>query len=830
MVGTGLQQQALQAQPGIDVAWGQQAFQFLQRLGIGTGAHPGLDGCKWGHGATMVPQPAGLKMRAMDTPALARAVHAAYGLEGNLLRLAGENENYELRLADGRRWVLKLAPAGEAPGRIELEHEAVEAMAARAPGLCLPRLRPARNGRVLVELALDHTPGSAPRLARLLEFVPGSAWGRHAPASPAMLTGLGTLAAELALALGPIDRPAARIRHRWDLAQAQQHRAELQAVDEPARRALLDHAFERFAASLPDLRSVPHGLIHADLNDDNLMVQDGRLSGLLDFGDALHNPLINELAIALAYVLLDEPEPWAAGAAVVAAYHKRRPLSATEIELLYPLITARLAVSLITSAQRRRIDPQRAAWFVTEARAWAFMQRHGRLEPTVVADALARGTGVRPYAERGAGAAELLARRSAHVSRALSISYREPLKFMRGRGAYLLDECGRAHLDLYNNVCHVGHCHPHVVSAGARQMAQLNTNTRYLTDAHVAYVERLAALLPPQLPVVFLVNSGSEANELALRLARCHTGRQGVWIMDNAYHGHTQALIDTSPYKFMGAGGRGAPESWVRVLPTPDTFRGAHRAQTPAQREAAGAAYAHDVAQVLAGCDSPPAALMAETLLSCGGQVIPPPGYFEAVFAMVRAAGGVCILDEVQVGFGRVGSHFWAFQAQGVTPDIVVMGKPMGNGHPMAAVACTRAIAASFETSGMEFFATFGGNPVSCAIGSAVLDVIEAEGLQAQAAEVGAHALALLRELQQNQAEIGDVRGLGLFIGIELVAADGVAPATARAKDVVNALRRERILTGTDGPHDNVIKIKPPLVVNRQDMERFVRTLDAVLG
>jgi 4-aminobutyrate aminotransferase-like enzyme/Ser/Thr protein kinase RdoA (MazF antagonist) len=768
-------------------------------------------------------------MQAMNTHALARAAHAAYGLEGGLTPVAGENDNCELQLADGQRFVLKLAPAGESRARIELEHEAVEAIAAHAPWLALPRLMPARNGEVVVELAADDSPGAAPRLARLLAFVPGSVWGRHVPASPAMLNGLGRLVAELALALGAIDRPAARVTHRWDLAQALAHRAALDGIEDRARRDLLDDAFERFAACLPDLRSVPQGLIHGDLNDDNLMVEEGRLTGLLDFGDALHNPLVNDLAIALAYVLLDEPEPWAAGAAIVAAYHALRPLSATEVELLYPLITARLAVSLITSAQRRRIDPNRAAWFVTEARAWAFMERHGQLHPTDVADALACHTDVRPHADRGASAAELLARRQAHVSRAMSVSYREPLKFMRGRGAYLLDERARPHLDLYNNVCHVGHCHPHVVNAGARQMAQLNTNTRYLTDAHVAYAERLAALLPTQLPVIFLVNSGSEANELALRLARCHTGRQGVFIMDNAYHGHTQALIDTSPYKFMRAGGRGAPEPWVRVLPTPDTYRGAHRADTPQQRAAAGAAYARDVAAVLAGGEAAPAALMAETLLSCGGQVIPPPGYFEAVFAQVRAAGGVCILDEVQVGFGRVGSHFWAFQAQGVTPDIVVMGKPIGNGHPMGAVACTRAIAASFEASGMEFFATFGGNPVSCAIGAAVLDVIETEGLQAQAADVGAHALALLRELQQRHPVIGDVRGLGLFIGIELVQRDGMSPATARAKEVVNALRRERILTGTDGPHDNVIKIKPPLVVSRQDMERFARVLDAVL-
>jgi 4-aminobutyrate aminotransferase-like enzyme/Ser/Thr protein kinase RdoA (MazF antagonist) len=752
---------------------------------------------------------------------IASDLQAQYGEHVSLQRAAGENENYIVTMASGRRFVLKMAGADTPRQRIELEHAAVEAAAGAQLGVALPRLVPNRSGDVI--LMLEDTAG-VQQPARLLEFVAGSVWGGDVPAAPQRLHSLGRLVAGLAQALAGIDSPAARVTHHWDLAHADRLRAGVIDVADASRRRLLDRAFERFCASKQDLAGVPHGLTHGDLNDDNIMVSAGAISGVLDFGDGIHNPLVCDLAIALAYVLLDEPDTWAAAAQVVAGYHAVRPLCSTEIELLYPLICARLAVSLVTSARRRLIDSARAAWFVSEARAWAFMERHGNEDPVAVADRLAALIAERPYPDRGASAVSLRPRRAAHTSSALSLSFDEPVKFMRGRGAYLVDERGRPFLDLYNNVCHVGHCHPHVVQAGQQQMARLNTNTRYLSDVHLDYVERLAATLPAELGTIFLVNSGSEANELALRLARLHTGHQDVLVVENAYHGHTQALIDISPYKFEGRGGMGRPD-FVHKVPVPDGLRGPHRGH----HRATGERYGDDVAAVIRACARPPAAYIAETLQSCGGQIIPPPGYFETAFAHVRAAGGVCILDEVQVGFGRVGSHFWAFQVYGVVPDIVVMGKPIGNGHPMAAVACTRAVAASLEASGMEFFATFGGNPVSCAIGSAVLDVIETEGLQDKARLTGEHLLACLRNVQQRHACIADVRGLGMFAGIEMADADG-APDAKRAHKIVQALRERRILTGTDGPHHNVIKIKPPLVVGTADVDRFVGDLDAVLG
>jgi 4-aminobutyrate aminotransferase-like enzyme len=366
-----------------------------------------------------------------------------------------------------------------------------------------------------------------------------------------------------------------------------------------------------------------------------------------------------------------------------------------------------------------------------------------------------------------------------------------------------------------------------VVKAAQEQLALLNTNTRYLHDKVNRYAERLARLLPAPLRVCFFVNSGSEANELALRLARAHTKREDVIVLEHAYHGHTGTLIDISPYKFDGPGG-GGKKPWVHVAPLADDYRGLYRRED----KQAGAKYARHVAEILERTRAEGrgmAAYIAETLPSVGGQIVFPPGYLAEVYSHVRAAGAVCIADEVQVGFGRLGTHFWGFETQGVVPDIVVLGKPIGNGFPLAAVITTADIADSFN-NGMEFFSTFGGNPVACAAGLAVLDVLEEEHLQEHALRVGAHLMNGLKNLQGRHALIGDVRGSGLFLGVDLVLDRGARePAPLQASYVVNRLRDCGILAGTDGPHHNVIKLRPPLVFSEADADRFVRTLDAIL-
>ena len=366
---------------------------------------------------------------------------------------------------------------------------------------------------------------------------------------------------------------------------------------------------------------------------------------------------------------------------------------------------------------------------------------------------------------------------------------------------YLFDDEGRQYLDAYNNVAHVGHCHPKVVAAGQRQMELLNTNTRYLGDLILEYAEKLTATLPGSLSVCFFVNSGSEANELAIRLARAHTKARDMIVLEHAYHGNTTTLIDISPYKHDGRGGEGAPP-WV------------HTARLPASADDA-----QQVIDIVRNLEAPLCGFIAESMPSVAGQIVLPDGYLNQVYDAVRGAGGVCIADEVQTGFGRSGTHFYAFEKYNVVPDIVVLGKPIGNGHPIGAVITTPAIAGSFD-NGMEFFSTFGGNNVSCAIGLKVLEVVQEENLQAHALKVGQHLLSSLHELNPRHEVIREIRGSGFFIGVELV---------HEAGRVVNQMRDRGILMGTEGPLNNVIKIRPPMPFSESDADQLVETLDEVL-
>jgi 4-aminobutyrate aminotransferase-like enzyme len=398
----------------------------------------------------------------------------------------------------------------------------------------------------------------------------------------------------------------------------------------------------------------------------------------------------------------------------------------------------------------------------------------------------------------------LIQKRQRLLGRNLSLAYDHPLTIVRGSMQYLYDDDGRQYLDAYNNVAHVGHCHPKVSEAGLRQMQTLNTNTRYLHDTILTYAERLTATLPDPLRVCYFVNSGSEANELAIRLARAHTKARDMIVLDHAYHGNTTTAIDLSPYKHDGPGGDGPPP-WVHKVPLPG--------QTM-----------DDVQHVNNIIDNTTAlcGFIAESMPSVAGQIVLPPGYLNGIYDAVRKAGGVCIADEVQTGYGRIGTHFWGFEYYGVVPDIVVLGKPIGNGHPIGAVITTRAIADAFD-NGMEFFSTFGGNTVSCAIGLAVLDVVEEENLQAHALKVGEQMLAGLRRLQKDHGLIRDIRGSGMFLGVEL-------PDQTIARRIVNAMRDHAILIGADGPLHNVLKIRPPMPFSEKDADRFLTTFKRTLN
>ncbi|CAO1377505.1 unnamed protein product [Diamesa serratosioi] len=421
---------------------------------------------------------------------------------------------------------------------------------------------------------------------------------------------------------------------------------------------------------------------------------------------------------------------------------------------------------------------------------------------------------------------ETIDMRNKHIGKSCQLFYKtDPLKIVRGEGQYMFDEMGTKYLDCINNVATVGHCHPKVVAAGSRQMGIISTNNRFLHDELVKCAQNLVQRMPEELTVCYFVNSGSEANDLALRLARNHTKQQDVITLDHAYHGHLTSIIEISPYKFNQPGCEKKPD-YVHVAPCPDVYRGKYRDIDHPNCDMAEL-YAKDIEDIVnkvTGEGKGVAAFIAESLQSCGGQIIPPVGYFQKVYDIVRNAGGIVIADEVQVGFGRVGTHYWAFETQNVVPDIVTVAKPMGNGHPVGAVVTTKKIAESFLSTGVSYFNTYGGNPVSCAIANAVMEVIDEEHLQENCLNVGRYLLERSTELKYEYEMVGDIRGLGLFIGIELVKDKrSRLPATENAAFVVNRMKNvHKILVSSDGPDDNVVKLKPPMVFNMTNVDEFL--------
>jgi len=777
----------------------------------------------------------------LSTEAAARVAREIYGLTGVLCALPGEyDDNFHLTIPDGRAFVLKIMHPAREDSFVDMQCQALVHLSARAPHLALPRVIPAAAGAFCTRVPLED---DTSRLVWMLSFLPGTTLAQTQPHTPPLLESLGRLLGEMDRALLDFRHSASQRFLKWDLSRSNWARDYLSHVADPGRRAMAKKFLNLFEEeAVPRFPHLRRSVIYGDANDYNALVdpQAMRVASVIDFGDMHEGLLVAEPAVAAAYAILGETQPLQAAGAVLAGYHAVLSLNEEEVAAFFALMGARLAVSVVNSAHRKSLVPDDPYVTVSEEPAWAALERLVSIEPRHAAEHFREiAAKVAAMATQKAAASvtsapdgeyslqEMLTARKGLLGANLSLSYDKPLKIVRGFKQHLFDDAGRAYLDVYNNVPLVGHSHPRVVRAIQEQVALLNTNTRYLHDNILRYAERLTALFPEPLRVCYFVNSGSEANELALRLARTHTGREDLVVLEHAYHGHTSTLIDISPYKFNGPGGRGR-KPWVHVAPLADDYRGLYR-----RGEAElGKKYAAHVGEILEQSKKegrPPAAYIAETLPSVAGQIVFPPGYLAEVYKMVRTAGAVSIADEVQVGFGRLGTHFWGFETQGVVPDIAVFGKPIGNAFPLAAVVTSREIASSFA-NGMEFFSTFGGNPVACAAGLAVLDVLRDENLQQNALIVGSQWLNDLRALQASHPLIGDVRGSGLFLGIDLVTdRETRAPATRQASYVVNRLREKAILAGTDGPHHNVIKLRPPLCFTHEDAAHFTSTLDSIL-
>ena len=907
-------------------------------------------------------------------------------------------------------------------------------------------------------------PDAKQHLVWLQEKCQGITYATFKPQSLALITQVGDIVGAVDSALQNFQHPALARNFKWNLLSSEWIFEHLAAIEDPTEQQLLTEITRQFIAIKPLLEALPKQAIHNDVNDYNLIVQGSlteapNISGLIDFGDMCLGPRINNLAICAAYMVLGQEQPERVLEQLVGAYHAQYPLTVAELELLWPLLQMRLAVSMVNASLMAEKNPDDEYILVSRQPAWQFLRSHtvnselllvrlrvvcgfgvtdnaaqveqwlaskrgdfaqilgadlttaalrslsvehsteprnpfkmtaqeaenlggaydpkegiwlgyyneprlvyteeafcpgpykasdrrtvhlgvdafgpaglkvvaplaatvllaeyrsasldygavvilshqttagdvfytlyGHLDPDSIAhlspgikiaagqsfaalgsksgnggwnphlhfqlalttqgigfdwpgvadpDELALYNALCPNPAallnladektdyRGTQKSEVYAQRQAAFAENLKLSYTQPVMFMRGWRHHLFDESARPYLDCYNNVPHVGPAHPPIQGVAAEQFLRINTNTRYLHPAQINFAKKITAKLPSRLEVCYFVNSGTEANELALRLARAHTGGKDIVTPDHGYHGNTTGAIDISAYKFNAKGGVGQAD-WVHLIEVADEYRGRY----PSSDADSAQKYAAQVGTALHAIEARGgklAGFIAETFPSVGGQIIPPPGYLAAVYQQIRAAGGVCIADEVQTALGRLGDYYFAFEQQQVVPDIVVMGKPIGNGHPIGVLVTTREIAASFA-QGPEYFSTFGGSTLSCRIGAEVLDIVDDEALMENARLMGNKLREGLLALQLKHSLIGDVRGFGLFIGVELVL-DLVTkePATQVADYVKNRLRQRRILLGSEGPADNVLKIRPPLTIESRDVQMILQFLDETL-
>lgn len=750
-----------------------------------------------------------------------------FGMEGSLRPLASySDQNFLLEAPEGR-FVLKIAQLEESADALDLQNQAMLRLQGKVP-FAIPRPLAGKEGQLLCR-----APFGPPHLVRLLHFLPGSFLAQRLPQAD-FWPRLGAGMARLVRELSELEHPARSRHHGWSLLSL----PDLPLPSGDSQAALLARRARSIFEQVPPLAArLPWGLIHNDGNDHNLLLNsDGSdLAALIDFGDMDEAPRLVELAVTATYAMMQQADPIARLHALLGGWQSHLPLSEFEWLALWPMILGRLSLSLHHSLAANAADPDQDYVQVSSLPAqrllsWALEQdgpalmaelRHRSPAPADPVPGATPAGGspatAAPARKKHPPVASLLARRQTRLAANLSLAYDQPLHLVRGEGCWLYDASGRPYLDCVNNVAHVGHCHPFVVAATARQNALLNTNTRYLHEAILDLADALCALLPAHLDTCFFVNSGSEANDLALRLASARSGRSGVYCLEAAYHGHLERLIGISPYKCLGPGGAGLAREAI-MLPLPFARPGQQPARLQDALEIMDQAWQRGFR---------PAAFIAESIPGCAGQRTLPPDYLPAVQAKLVQQGGILIADEVQTGLGRTGEHCWAFQSHGLLPDVVTVGKPLGNGHPVAAVITRRELAQTFA-NGMEYFNTFGGNPVSCVTARAVLEVLEREKLQVNAAHTGRTLLNRLRALAADLPALADVRGLGFFLGLEWLDPQTGQAASEKVRALINAMAREGILLSSDGPQRNVIKIKPPMVFSEQHADHLADTLRRV--
>jgi len=758
---------------------------------------------------------------------MARMAATFFGVVGKLTPLGSERDlNFRLSSASDGEFVLKLHNPADSETVVDMQARALVHIESVDPGLPVSRVIRTRDGAPWASVT---TPDGRQCLLRLFAFLQG----HHATAGELDARALfewGRSVARLGRALRGFFHPAAAYKIQWDIRHTPELRSmldQVSAADHPLVEAVLD----RFDANVaPYLASLRAQVIHNDMGPGNVLVDEhGLITGITDFGDMTHTPLVCDLAVSLRDLLDGHPESLEMASVVIDGYQSITQLEHGEARLLCDLMAARCATAVVVTAWRSRLHPDNLSSTGLHPVAGplallSLLEEEGYEEASLrLQEAAQRPAGSITVARRRRSDALLTARRA--VLGKLELSYDQPLHLVRGDGVWLIDAEGRRYLDAYNNVPVAGHNHPAVAEAAFAQARRLTTNTRYLHEAPVELAERLLESVGAGLDRVLFVNSGSEANDVAWRIARHVTGAAGAVVTRFAYHGVTEATTNLSPEVWPP----GYEPDNVKLAPAPDGYRGRHRREDPRWQDRYGADVATAVDKVLesgAGL----AATFLDTAFTSDGVLGPVPDYVRLAALATRAAGGLLVADEVQAGYGRTGEQMWSFAAAGIRPDLVTLGKPMGNGFPVAAVLTRSEIADDFiEKTG--YFSTFGGNTVACAAALALLRVVEDERLSERAYEVGKFLRALLDQVGEAHGDVGDVRSWGLLVGVDLVGdRETREPATTRAREVVNAMRSRGVLVGSTGPHGNVVKIRPPLVFDRSHAELLAETLDTALG
>ena len=986
-----------------------------------------------------------------------------WGVKAKLSSLDGEFDlNILVKSTSNKNYVLKVMRSGCLRDFVDMQIKALNHLKVSKPKLPFPEVVATLSGQKFVECKDEF---GKIRLLWLIKKLPGHKYVDHGYKSLNLINQLGGMIAKCDAALKSFEHKFLHRDLKWNLSEASWVEDHLDLIGDSSRKCILENIIKDYKNILPMLKKQPFQPIHGDVNDHNTLVNSSlntkaNISGILDLGDMCFAPRVCEVAIAGAYIVLDHEKPEVALATLIEGYNSIIRLDTRELDLIWPLLRMRLAVSVINSTLMSKDDPDDPYITVSQEPAWRFLERKvkhwkfmaarlrsicgkpvvdgadrvlaylnekrgsffpifdcdlasipmgslsvenslwpnnpfflppeeavrvgeeiehkdafwmgyyneprliyvepafrngpwkasdrrtvhlavdifaptstrvhspldgrvavaenrigyldyggviilehktpdndifytlfGHLNPEFmerikVGDIIEAGTffcqlgdekmngGWAPHLHfqlalmtegieadwPGVGdpdemylwhgicpnpaallnlpdkmthysptnKKETLRERREYFGRNLSITYENPVMLVRGWKHHMFDEWGRPYLDAYNNVPHVGHAHPRIQRIVTNQIGRINTNTRYLHPAQTAFAKKILSKLPSKLDTCFFVNSGSEANELALRLVRAHTGLNGIVTLDHGYYGNTTGAVDMSAYKFNAEGGVGQAD-WVELIDLPDDYRGRFK-RGDSNR---GEKFADLVTSAISNLISKQIGLggfIAETFPSVAGQIIPPEGYLKNIYQHIREAGGLCVADEVQTGLGRLGEHYFGFEQQEVEPDIVVLGKPIGNGHPIGVVITSKEIAASFA-KGPEFFSTFGGSTLSCLIGREVLEIIDEEQLQKNASIMGKKLLTGLKEMQNKFSQIGDVRGMGLFCGVDLVKdRDSLEEDHELCSYIKNRMRDYRILMGSEGPKDNILKIRPPLTIDEEGIDMILFYLEKILG